>query len=131
MINKFFLKIALALLIIPTLYLFSESFVTSKKKTPSVSKLKEQCCEECAAILELTPDLLRAIADLHQTTLNNLRTYIDDGKDGFIATKSKEQLVASHERLIRLRADLEALTQQMKTARSFLESGYAQVKQKP
>jgi len=122
-------KILLSLLVLfPTVYLLGESFVVPRnKKAPSASKLKEQCCEECAAILELTPELLRVIADVHQTALSNLRSYIDDGKEGFIATKSKAQLAASHDRLVALRTNLESLSREIKQCQSFLEVGYQKV----
>lgn len=118
------------LFLLPSLYILGESFVTPKKKTPSINKLKEECCQECATILELTPELLRAIANIQQTALSNVRCYMDDGKEGFIATKSKEQLVTSHEKLVALRTDLEALTKQINSARAFLETGYCQFKPK-
>lgn len=115
----------LVLISLPTLYLFGETFVVAKKKkAPSHSKLKEECCTECATILELTPELLRAVAAVQDTALANLRTYIDDGKDGFIATKSKAQLTASHEKLQALRANLERLTREIQECQTFLETGY-------
>lgn len=123
-------KILLSLcILLPTVCILGETFVVTKqrKKTPPVSKIKEQCCEECAAILELTPDLLRVIADVHQTALSNLRSYLDDGKEGFIASQSKVQLMASHEKLKALRADLESLSAQIKECESFLKSGYLSV----
>lgn len=126
----FGLKIIFPLFILlPTVYLLGETFVVTKqrKKVPSTSKLKEECCEECAAILELTPELLRAVADTHQTMLSNLRCYIDDGNTGFIAAQSKPQLVASHEKLTALRSKLEALCAEVKECESFLRGGYLKV----
>lgn len=120
-------KILLSVFILlPTVYLLGETFVVAKnkKKAPSHSKLKEECCAECGSILELTPELLRAIADVQETALANVRSYIDDGKDGFIATKSKAQLTASHEKLQALRANLEKLTKEIQECQKFLSSGY-------
>lgn len=114
--------LAITLLVLPTIYLCAETFITPKKKAPSLSKLKEECCQECAAILELTPEILRSIADIQQMALGNVRCYMDDGKEGFIASKSKEKLAASQEKLVALRGDLEALSVQIKSTCSYLES---------
>jgi hypothetical protein len=116
-------------ILLPTVYMFGETFVVAKhrKKTPPVSKLKELCCEECAGILELTPEILRVVADVHQTALKNLRSYLDDGKEGFIAAQSKAQLAASHEKLKTLRAKLETLCGEIRECESFLDSGYSKV----
>lgn len=128
LLNLSFKVILFTCILFPAFYLFGETFVVAKKiKTPPMSKIKEQCCEECAAILELTPELLRVIADVHQTALKNLRSYLGDGKECFIAAQSKAQLMASHEKLKTLRAKLEALCSEVRECESFLESGYLKV----
>ena len=128
LLNTTFKALLFMAILSPVFYLFGETFVVAKKaKAPPVSKLKEQCCEECAAILELTPELLRVIADVHQTALTNLRSYLDDGKEGFIAAQSKAPLVASHEKLKALRAKLETLCSEVKECQLFLENGYLKV----
>lgn len=120
-------------ILFPAFYLFGESFVVAKqsKKAPSHSKLKEQCCEECASILELTPELLRAVADVHQTALSNLRCYIDGGDTGFIATQSKAQMTACHQKLQALNTKMESLAQEIKECQVFLETGYLKASAKP
>jgi hypothetical protein len=130
LLNLSFKVILFTCILFPAFYLFGETFVIakqSKKKAPPVSKLKELCCEECAAILELTPELLRVIADVHQMVLKNLRSYLDDGKEGFIAAQSKAQLMASHEKLKAMRVKLETLCNEVRECESFLENGYLKV----
>ena len=122
-----------AFILFPAFYLFGETFVVAKqsRKGPSYSKLKEQCCEECASLLELTPELLRSLANVHQTALSNLRCYIDDGGAGFIATKSKAQLTACYEKLQALNAKMESLAKEIKECQEFLEGGYLKVNAQP
>lgn len=118
------LKLLFSIFIIfPTIYLLGETFVVAKKKKmPSVSKLKEQCCEECAAILEITPELLRTVADVHQTALSNVRCYVDGGKEGFIACTSKDELAESLQKLKKLHSRMECLIQEIHECQSSLQT---------
>lgn len=86
-------RIGLVLSLSVFCFVFSNQFLAPKKtsKLPSSGKLKEQCGQSYADLLEKIPDLLHAIAELHADAISTIRAYAHGDSNCFGCT-DKEKL---------------------------------------
>lgn len=72
----------------------SNQFVVQKKtKLPSTHKLKEQCCEQYARIIQLIPGVMHSTADLQTIAFDILQRYCEGDAACLGSDLTKEQLV--------------------------------------
>lgn len=102
----------------------SNQFVVKKNKhkTPSVAKLKEQCCATYSTIMQTIPDIMHALADVQTDACNVIQGYCEGEKNCFLERATKQQLIKYNQLL----ADLEQLHEKFKIA---IESKLQQINQ--
>lgn len=101
---------------------FAESFVVKKSsKKPSLANLKEQCCEECGALLSLFPDIMRAMADVQTTAIKTIQGYWEGDKQSLCMRASKEQLESCCKKLTALRGQMNEMKKELQQQVSFLQ----------
>lgn len=83
------------------------------KKGPSMSALKEQCCQLFGEIVGLIPDMLRNMADLQEKSVKSISGYWHGDKESFCSTASRETLAASKVSLEQLKEKMSALSHEI------------------
>lgn len=76
-------------------------------KTPSVSTLKEECCEQFGEILKQIPQLLRMIAQLQSEALVVIQGYWESDKQSWCAQASRQKLMVCRDRLTMLQKKID------------------------
>jgi len=94
-------------------FLIAEQFLIKNKKTPSVSKLKEQCCEQYARIMQDVPDLLHVIADLQTKAITVIADYCDGDKTSSFQQASKDELLVYNQALSQIESILSNMKNQL------------------
>lgn len=73
-------------------FLFANPFVAKKKeKAPSANQLKQDCCEIHTEIIQMVPEIMRAMADMQQQAFDVLEKYCR-GESTCLAKASKQDL---------------------------------------
>lgn len=73
-------------------FVFPNPFVAKKKeKVPSANQLKQDCCEIHTEIIQMVPQMMRAMADVQEQAFDVLEKYCR-GESTCLAKASKQEL---------------------------------------
>jgi len=81
------------------------------KKAPSMSNLKESCCEQCGEVLKIVPSLLHAVATVQSEAVLVIQGYWEGDKKGWCEQASREKLQQCEEHMRSLQTKISAVTQ--------------------
>ncbi len=96
--------------------------VKKKRKGPSCSTLKEQCCQEMGDILRGFPDLFRTCADIQSLDMQYIDQFLQGEMNTFCPGANKEQLQKTLEQLRSFNNYICDVRKKMKQHVSFLQS---------
>lgn len=104
---------------------FANEFTKPKEKPkplPKLSKLKEKCCADFVSTLERLPDLMRAVANVQDIALENVRNYAENTGEGILGACNKEQVNTAQKTLENLNYQIDQLISALTSAHSTLKT---------
>ncbi|HRN77948.1 MAG TPA: hypothetical protein PLU71_01805 [Candidatus Dependentiae bacterium] len=107
-------------------YIFAEQienpFVVTKKKLPSISKLKEDNTQLLGNVLQNLPSLIKSVADLQEVSMQHLLSYAEGKKNCFWTCATKEELDACCTKLQQFEQRVEWMQKQVQEIVQFLKN---------
>ena len=100
--------------------LIANEFVVKKRKLPSLSKLKEQCCSSFARQHNRLSDIVTRLITIQKTEFNMLRAEFE-GTSCFDGSK-KEKLQALAEKSVAFEQELEMFERKAREYYQFLKT---------
>ncbi len=90
--------------------IFSTQFTEKRgKRGPSMSSLKESCCELFGNFLDLNGQLLRRQGSIQSVAVDAVGGYAKSDKESWCETASKQKLTRCKEKLTQLNEKIETL----------------------
>jgi hypothetical protein len=82
------------------------------KKNPSISLLKEECCEQFGELLKTVPSLLQSVAQVQTEAVNIIQGFWESDKQSWCEKASRQKLTVCNERLQALQAKINAVLEE-------------------
>ena len=93
----------------------ADQFIVKKtKKEPSISTLKQECCQQLVDAVKLVPNLLSHVAVFQQEAIVIVEGYWHSDKESFCECATKEKLASCSAQLKQLHAKTEEIITQYK-----------------
>lgn len=113
---------AIASLLLMVSLLMAQQFVTSRKKTPSVSQLKEQCAQELGDHLEYFAHVMQLMGHVQIKVIRHVYGLLDNNKENPLIKKNGKDLQCCHDIMLKFNEKLRQFEESLQEYNRFLDA---------